>query len=79
MLTSIPYDKNWQLKIDGKKVDTVKLLDTLLGIPLKVGQQTIELTYRPTSLLIGTVVSIVALISIIFGLVYQRKEGEYDE
>lgn len=39
MLTSIPYDKNWQLKIDGKKVDTVKLLDTLLGIPLKVGQQ----------------------------------------
>ncbi|WP_278903209.1 YfhO family protein [Dolosigranulum pigrum] len=79
MLTSIPYDKNWQLKIDGKKVDTVKLLDTLLGIPLKVGQQTIELTYRPTSLLIGAVVSVVALISIIFGLVYQRKEGEYDE
>ncbi len=73
MLTTIPYDENWQVKIDGKKVKTVKLLDTLLGIPLKAGQQTVELTYQPTSLWIGIGVSILSLVIISLEAMNKKK------
>ena len=36
LFTSIPYDKDWIVKIDGKKVKPIELLDCLLGIETEI-------------------------------------------
>ncbi|MDY3110216.1 MAG: YfhO family protein [Lachnospiraceae bacterium] len=61
LATSIPYETNWHIKVDGEKVEPIKLFDTLLGIPLSSGQHTIELLYLPKGLIAGAIISLLTL------------------
>ena len=45
LLTSIPYDEGWTVKVDNQKVQTVKFADTFLAIPLSEGEHTISFSY----------------------------------
>jgi len=60
LFTTIPYDENWEVFVDGKKVNTLKLLDGLLGVELKEGVFTIEFQYKPKQFHIGMIVSIIS-------------------
>ena len=46
LYTSIPQNGNWYATVDGKAVDTVKVGDAMLGIPMSEGMHTVTLTYR---------------------------------
>ena len=71
LYTSIPFDKGWTIKVDGKKVDGIKIFDTLIGIELEEGTHTIEFKYIPRGLYIGTFIS---LSSIILVFVLRKKK-----
>jgi len=60
LFTTIPYDENWEVFVDWKKVNTLKLLDGLLGVELKEGVFTIEFQYKPKQFHIGMIVSIIS-------------------
>ena len=62
IFTSIPYDTNWQIYIDNKKVKPIKLLDSLIGIEVKEGNHKIELKYKYNNYLIPSLISILFLI-----------------
>ena len=64
IFTSIPYDKDWEVKVDGKKVKTIELLDSLLGIEVSPGKHDIELEYK-SHYLIPAIISIITLILLI--------------
>lgn len=56
----IPYDKDWNVYIDGKKTETVKVNISLLGVKADAGTHTIKLVYRPSAYYLGIIISTAA-------------------
>ena len=73
IFTSIPYDKDWEVLVDGKKVEPIELLDSLLGIETTEGKHTIELTYK-THYLIPALISIATLIGLIIDIIKKKNK-----
>mgnify|MGYP004675391305 FL=1 len=74
LFTSIPYDKGWAVKVDGKKVKVQKLYNTFLGVKLKEGKHKVEFEYSTPGLKLGTSISI---ISIVLMILYLKHEKEF--
>ena len=75
--TSIPYDEGWTVKIDGKKVEYVKILDGLIGVDVDTeefseGEHVIELKYKVPGLMGGIIISFLALVSCIAYEVFMK-------
>ena len=67
LFLSIPYEKGWNIYVDGKKSDYIKLYDTFIGIKLSKGSHKIEMKFYSPGLKIGLFLSIIGLIlSILF-------------
>jgi hypothetical protein len=47
------YEEGWRAWVDGEPVDILRTNHALRGIPVNVGEHTIEMRYEPTSLRIG--------------------------
>ncbi|MBF0781054.1 MULTISPECIES: YfhO family protein [unclassified Granulicatella] len=75
MMTSIPYSPGWQVWVDNKPVETVKVWESLLAIPISAGSHTIKMVYIPVGLWSGLAVSIVSGV-ILSGIYYRRKKHE---
>ena len=50
LLTTIPYEDGWTLRIDGEKVPTQKAMDAMLAAALPEGEHQFELSYFPRGL-----------------------------
>jgi len=61
MMTSIPYEKGWTVKVDGQVVGTAKVWDSLLAFQITPGEHTIEMTYMPEGFMAGFVISILSI------------------
>lgn len=70
---SIPYEKGWSVYVDGKKTDTVKLLDSMLGVKLGAGKHTIKLKYTPEGFPLGLTVSLVSLGFVILIIILEKR------
>lgn len=58
----IPYDKDWNVYIDGVKTRTEKVNISLLGAKIGAGTHTVKLVYRPSVFYLGIKVAIAAFI-----------------
>ena len=61
MMTSIPYEKGWTVKVDGQVVGTAKVWDSLLAFQITPGEHTIEMIYMPEGFMAGFVISILSI------------------
>ncbi|MDR0919121.1 MAG: YfhO family protein [Oscillospiraceae bacterium] len=75
MLTSIPWEPGWSVKVDGKSVAPIKVISALVGIPLSPGEHTVEMTFTPNGFPIGVVLGIIALAACVFFIWYDRKHN----
>ena len=66
LFTSIPYDKGWEIRVDGKPVEGRKLFDTFLGVDLTEGRHTISMKYQPQGLKEGILITLGSVILIAF-------------
>ena len=65
IFTSIPYDTNWKIYLDGKRVKPIKLLDSLIGIEAREGKHTLEMKYSNNNLIIPFIISVISLLYVI--------------
>lgn len=72
---SIPYDKNWVVKVDGKKIKADRVLDDFMGISLSKGSHQIELSFIPKGFLFGSMISLMSLISLLSLELFKKREG----
>lgn len=72
--TSIPYDVGWNVYIDGKKVDTYKINDTLLGFDCEPGTHKITLRYKIPLLGISICISLITLLFMIVIRLFRKKQ-----
>ena len=70
---SIPYEKGWQVYVDGKKTSYKALYDAFVGIELDKGEHEIELKYSVPGLKLGACISSISLIITIIYLYMERK------
>lgn len=69
--TSIPYQKGWTIKVDGKKVDYYEVLDALIGFDLESGTHEIEMHFTPYGFKLGLLLGILGLV-LLFILLYKQ-------
>lgn len=61
LYTSIPYDKGFEIIVDGKKQEPKKTFDTLISLELEKGKHEIEFKYTPRGLKEGSVISLIGI------------------
>ncbi len=69
VFTSIPYDANWRVWVDGEEVEVYENLDALVAFDVAVGEHEVIIKYVPKQLNTGlciTAISLTALLAIFF-------------
>ncbi len=62
ILTTIPYDEGWQIKVDGKRVPIEQSLDALVSFRIEGdGKHTVEMTYSPRIVNVGFAITLGSL------------------
>lgn len=79
LMLSIPYSKGWTIKIDGEKVDNVKVNTMFLGAYVTKGKHIVELEYTTPGLEIGTMISVTSCILFIGSLKVRRWYHQKDK
>jgi uncharacterized membrane protein YfhO len=76
IFTSIPYDKNWKVKIDGKVIsmeDIKQTSDALCLIEITPGKHIVEFAYKQSSILTGLIISSCSLLLFICMIILFKK------
>ena len=63
----------WRAAVDGEPVEILRANYAFRAVRLEAGEHTVEMVYRPTSVLVGGALSLVALAVIFVGLLLARK------
>ena len=61
LYTSIPYDSNWTVYVDGEETEITPICGALIGIPLKAGSYDLEFQYDNAGYRLGLKISLAAL------------------
>ena len=78
LFTSIAYDAGWRVKVDGERVEPLRVFDYLLGIPLSSGEHTVELSYTAPGFYGGLAISLLsaAAVTLYTVLAERRRRGK---
>ncbi len=80
IMTSIPYDSGWTVKVDGKKVEPNKYADTFLVIETEPGEHELTLSYVSPGFGTGVLVFLIALLCTALYFHYSNKNmGDFYE
>ena len=72
--TTIPFDKGWQVLIDGEQVETFELANALVGYYIEdAGEHEVQMIYCPKELVLGTAISIVSVIGFFLLIIFEKK------
>ncbi|MGI5977182.1 MAG: YfhO family protein [Candidatus Limivicinus sp.] len=74
LMFTIPADKGWRVKADGKNAEILTALGRLIAVDVGPGQHEVELQFTPPGLYAGTAVSLVSAALLIVLTVRQRKK-----
>ena len=70
MFTSIPYDKGWNIYVDGEKVEIYEANNSLIAFHVEgAGEHTIEMKYMPATIALGITISVTCLVVYILILI----------
>ena len=61
LVTTIPYDKGWKAKIDGKPVKISNFKDAFLMIKVPAGKHTVTFSYLPEGFMIGAILFVLCI------------------
>jgi hypothetical protein len=66
----------WQATVDGVPTEVLRANHAFRAVRLEAGEHTVEMAYRPTVVLVGGAVSLIALILLVAGLLLARKRED---
>ena len=72
LFTSIPYDDGWAIKMNGDKITPVLFENCLICVPLKDGENQIQMTYTAPGLPAGIILSVLGLCALAAAAVLEK-------
>ena len=73
IMTTIPYDEGWRVKVDGKEVDISKTFDAFVSFEIEdEGEHTVELVYRSDAFVYGAACSTICFAVFIILIVFEK-------
>ncbi|MET3556895.1 putative membrane protein YfhO [Streptococcus rupicaprae] len=75
MMTSIAYNPGWQVKVDGKLVETTEAWNSLLSFPISSGEHEIEMIFVTPGLRVGFLLSLMSIV--VIGGLYWRDTARH--
>lgn len=77
LITSIPYERGWQVTVDGREVDTVRTNIGFVGIPVEPGDHQITFTYQNPDIKYGKVITLIGLALLaVSQLIYKKNSNK---
>ena len=73
LFLSIPYEKGWNVYVNGKKQKYYEIADGFVGINLKEGKQKIEMKFYPPGLLVGGIITILSIMVLVLNIYINKK------
>ena len=74
ILTTIPYDKGWEVYVDGERVETVEAGDALVSFKIDdAGEHTVRFLYRSSAFKVGIVITAISLAGFILIIIFEKK------
>jgi len=58
--TTLPYDKNYTVRVNGIKTETYETLGAFLAFPIPVGRTAVKITYIPKELIAGGAIFLIS-------------------
>ncbi|MEI4791188.1 YfhO family protein [Bacillus sp. FJAT-53060] len=71
MVLPVPYEKGWDLTVNGHQTNIEKANYAFIGFPIEKGKNDIELTYYPPYI---RILALISLISLIVAILYARRK-----
>lgn len=81
LVFSIPYEEEWEVKVDTKKQETFAAYGSLLAVPLTEGNHEITLKYVTKGFMPGVYISLVCLLigAVVYGIsFFKGRNVEYE-
>lgn len=75
--TSIPYQKGWTVKVDGKRTEPVCIGNSLLAIPVTKGEHKVTMKFVPDGFKVGLLLSLVGIAAVLFAFVYPKYRARF--
>ena len=75
LITSIPYDEHFEVKIDGKDVKYEKVNTAFLGVKMPDGTHEVEIVYHAPGLKMGKVLSVTGLLLLAGMMLWNKKKA----
>jgi uncharacterized membrane protein YfhO len=63
MFLSIPFDRGWSARVDGKNAELLRLNVGFMGLMLEPGSHTITLEFEPQYLAAGAAISLISILA----------------
>ncbi len=76
MLTTIPSEPGWSVWVDGKKTDTIDVINAFIGIELEPGEHTVVMKYTHPGFIPGVILLILGIGAMIVLYMYDRKNNK---
>ena len=70
MVISLPYNKGWNVTVNGNKVQTYKVNGGFIGIPVENGYSYIEMNFVPYGFKVGAMLSLIGFMSVLVIIIY---------
>ncbi len=73
ILTTIPYDKGWEVYVDGERVETREAVDALVSFEIdKAGEHTVRFLYRPSPFKYGIIIMSISVAGFILIIIFEK-------
>ena len=74
LITSIPYDENFEILIDGKETAYEKVNTAFLGMKVQEGKHEIEMIYHAPGVMTGKILSMIGAVMFILLMVCKENK-----
>lgn len=75
LYTSIPYNKNWRVYVNGEPTPVKIIDDCMMAVRLGRGEYNIEFRYVNSSFIIGMIISSLSFLLVIFLIIKRIRKG----
>lgn len=73
---SVPYQKGWQIKVNGKEVDPIRVNTAFLGFKLQKGENHIECIYINKYPVYGLILTCIGILIYLLFLIITRRKSQ---